>query len=343
MKFAPTDQQQSIIGISLLVKLIEDYGVSPQYILAQAGITADQLTDPKAKISIQQDLKFTQAMVNAIPDVDLAFKAGQRFRINAFGTIGLAAAACETVEEAIAFFLRYIRLSNSLFDIHFFKQSGNAVLRFDDRYDLGALKPFYLERDFSFTVISTRDGFPRSTTQRLYKAINFTFECPEKDGISLHDQYQQRYECDVNFSQPYNEIQFDERYLTRRLPQANLLTHKLLKEQCETQELEIFGPSSYTEKIRQFIRSCEEVKPQLEDIANLLHTTTRTVSRKLQAEGLGFQELVAEEVSRKAIRYLQTTELTIEQIAFKLGYSESASFIHAFKRWTGKAPKDFRR
>ena len=192
-------------------------------------------------------------------------------------------------------------------------------------------------------MISTRDGFPRSSTTPLYKAINFTFECPKKDGINLRDHYQQRFECEVNFSQPHNEIQFDERYLTRRLPQANLLTHKLLKEQCESQEVEIFGPTGYTDKIRQFIRDCDEVKPRLKEIANLLHTTTRTVSRKLEAEGLHFQELVAEEVSRKAIRYLQTTELTIEQIAFKLGYSDSASFIHAFKRWTGKVPKDYRR
>ena len=70
--------------------------------------------------------------------------------------------------------------------------------------------------------------------------------------------------------------------------------------------------------------------------------TRRTATRKLQAEGLSFQEIIAEEVSRKAIHLLQTTNLTIEQIAVSLGYSEAAGFIRAFKRWTGKVPKGYR-
>lgn len=148
MNSASTDQLQSIIGISLLVKLIESYGIEPAAILKQAGIEPADLDDPKAKITIQQDIDFTRAMIDAIDDPELAFKAGQYFRINAFGSIGLAAAACETVEDAITFFLKYIRLSYTLFDISFFKQDGNAVLRFNDHYPLGKLRRFYLERLF---------------------------------------------------------------------------------------------------------------------------------------------------------------------------------------------------
>lgn len=347
MNSSSTEQLQSIIGISLLVKLIESYGISPECILEQAGIDVSELSNPKAQITIQKDIDFTRAMMNAIPDPELAFKAGQYFRINAFGSIGLAAAACETVEDAIIFFLKYIRLSYTLFDISFFRQDGNAVLRFNDHYPLGELRRFYLERDFSFVMISTRDIFPRSLTESLYKIVHFDFspDVSSSKELSLKkttQEFRERYECDVHFSQAHNEILFDEEYLTRRLPHANLLTRKLLEEHCEAQKVELLGPENIIDNIRQYIRDSEGVMPRLEDIAEGLNITRRTATRKLQAEGFSFQELVAEEASKKAIHYLQTTSLSVEQIALKLGYSESAGFIRAFKRWTGKIPKSYR-
>ena len=44
-----------------------------------------------------------------------------------------------------------------------------------------------------------------------------------------------------------------------------------------------------------------------------------------------------------AKEYLKTTRMTTEDIAEMLGFSEAANFRHAFKRWTGKSPSDFRR
>jgi AraC-like DNA-binding protein len=39
---------------------------------------------------------------------------------------------------------------------------------------------------------------------------------------------------------------------------------------------------------------------------------------------------------------LNDRDLTISQIAWLLGYREVASFSHAFKRWTGKTPREAR-
>lgn len=325
---------QSIIGISLLAKLVTSKGYNVSNMLEQARISAQLLNDHKATISLQQEVAFTREFIKIMADDDIGFKAGQCYRINAFGHIGLAAGSSDTVSDAIDFFLKYIRLAYTHFDINFFKKEGNAVLRFNDKYDLSDLRRFYLERDFSFAFLSTRDMFPRSIVGQKPKIIHFDFPCP-----TSVDHYQMLYECQVHFSMPYNQILFDERYLDLPLPLANSLTRELLEEQCKTQEIALFGPQSYDEKIRSIIQAMTGEIPSLDKIATLYFVTPRTLRRKLKEQGLTFQQLVNEELSKKALHYLSTTDLSVEQISMRLGYSESASFIHAFKRWTGKTPK----
>lgn len=329
--------RQSIIGISLLAKLVQSCGYRVNSMLEQADISAQLLLDPKATISFQQEVSFTQALVNTLRDDDLGFKAGQCYRLNAFGHIGLAAGSSDTVSDAIVFFLKYIRLSYTHFAIDFFKNNGNAVLRFTDRYELGHLRRFYLERDFSFAFLSTRDMFPRSIIGQKPKTIHFDFPCP-----TSVDHYQSLYECQVHFSMPYNEIFFDEKYLDLPLPLANSLTRELLEEQCKIQEITLFGCENIKDKIRQIMQTMEGEIPSLENIAAMHFVTARTLRRKLKEQGVTFQQLINEELSKKALHYLSTSTLTIEQISLRLGYSESASFIHAFKRWTGKTPKAYR-
>lgn len=329
--------RQSIIGISLLTKFLQSNGYNAKEMLSQADISPQLLNDPKATISFQQEIAFTRVLVKTLADNELGFKAGQCYRLNAFGHIGLAAGSSDTVGEAIAFFLKYIRLAYTHFDINFFKKDGNAILRFSDKFNLGHLRRFYLERDFSFAFLSTRDMFPRSIVGQKPKTIHFDFPCPTNV-----ERYRILYECPVYFSMPYNEILFDERYLDLQLPLANSLTRELLEEQCKIQEIALFGHNSFEGKIRQIIQAMENEIPNLESIAKMHFLTARTMRRKLKEQGVTFQQLVNEELSKKALQYLSTTNLTIEQISMCLGYSESASFIHAFKRWTGKTPKAYR-
>lgn len=334
----PATKKQSIIGVSQLVKLVENYGTLSLPMLEKAGISLSMLQDPKAKITFQQDIAFVRAMLDTIDDPALGFHAGQCYKFSSFGHLGLAVASCDSVEDAIQLFMKYIQLSYTHFDVSFLKEGGKAILRFKDQEDLKELKRFYIERDFAFMLISTRDMFPRSLANQKFKAIHFDFACP-----TTKQDYEALYGCSVSFSMPFNEIQFDERYLARPLPQANSLTRQLLEEQCESQQVETLGPSDYVQKIQQVIRSSEENIPNLEDIAEQFHTSSRTIRRKLNAEGYNFQQLLTQELSRRAIHYLETTTLTVEQISLRLGYSETASFIHAFKRWTGKVPKAYRK
>jgi AraC-like DNA-binding protein len=77
-------------------------------------------------------------------------------------------------------------------------------------------------------------------------------------------------------------------------------------------------------------------------MAAQLSVHPRTLRRKLEAEQITYRRIIAEVRMKLAIEYLRNTEMTNEEIAARLDYSDAANFRHAFARWTRKSPSAFR-
>jgi len=63
----------------------------------------------------------------------------------------------------------------------------------------------------------------------------------------------------------------------------------------------------------------------------------------LKEEGVSFRALTEEVREALAEEFLQSSHLSLEEIADRLGYAEASSFIHAFKRWKGHPPRAYSR
>jgi AraC-like DNA-binding protein len=68
----------------------------------------------------------------------------------------------------------------------------------------------------------------------------------------------------------------------------------------------------------------------------------RTLARKLSDEGLNFTEILQQLRRDLSVRYLNDHKLHVSKIAWLLGFHEVSAFTHAFKRWTGKMPRQMR-
>jgi AraC-like DNA-binding protein len=80
----------------------------------------------------------------------------------------------------------------------------------------------------------------------------------------------------------------------------------------------------------------------VEDVARSLGMSERTLARKLSDEGLNFTEILQQLRRDLAVRYLDDQKLHVSKIAWLLGFNELSAFTHAFKRWTGKTPREMR-
>jgi AraC-like DNA-binding protein len=80
----------------------------------------------------------------------------------------------------------------------------------------------------------------------------------------------------------------------------------------------------------------------LDAVANRIGVSQRTLARRLAAEGQNYSAVLEDLKAELAKHYLADNDLTVSQIAWLLGYQEVSSFTHAFKRWSGKTPRQVR-
>lgn len=83
-------------------------------------------------------------------------------------------------------------------------------------------------------------------------------------------------------------------------------------------------------------------KAQLNVVAQKVGMSSRTLARRLAAEGLRFSEILNQLRSDLTTRYLSEDNLSISQIAWLVGYRGVSAFSHGCKRWNGMSPKEMR-
>ena len=78
-------------------------------------------------------------------------------------------------------------------------------------------------------------------------------------------------------------------------------------------------------------------------VARRLGMSPRSFTRHLAEEGTTFGEILEQLRQRLAARYLADDRMSLQQIAWLLGYSEPGAFTHAYRRWTGTTPRQARK
>jgi AraC-like DNA-binding protein len=104
----------------------------------------------------------------------------------------------------------------------------------------------------------------------------------------------------------------------------------------------IAATSQLLAMLRGYIIDCLPRAPRLSDAADVLHISSRTLQRLLQQQGSSFRLLVTDCRHRLAQQYLHDHSLSLQQIAYQLGFEEQSSFQKAFKCWQGCSPGAFR-
>lgn len=154
--------------------------------------------------------------------------------------------------------------------------------------------------------------------------------------------YADPFDCPLQFEATANAFAFDRRWLDQPLPLADTITHQAMAERCRKQNTEFTGRQAWLGRVRQLLSAQLGAAPGLDGLAEQMNCSARTLRRHLHELGCSYQELLDELRFERAKHLLAQDQLPIYRIAEQLGFSETASFRHAFVRWSGVAPSQFR-
>jgi AraC-like DNA-binding protein len=225
---------------------------------------------------------------------------------------------------------KYIHLTWSFMHWTLTTEDRVAVIQLEKRRDLGNCYQYMVDRGLAACYTIACDALGH----RL-PLLEVNVRQPEPDYSAMYAEF---FQCPVNFGARANDFRFEAQYLDQPLQQSETESSRIFEAQCEQICANLDEGGGFTEVVRQHLLQLPNQVSSLERIAARLHTTPRTIQRKLAQENTSYHELVENIRRNLAIEYLQTTELSLEDIAARLGYADAPSFSHAFKRWTGNPP-----
>jgi AraC-like DNA-binding protein len=321
-------------SVLLMSNVAMNHGMTKQDCLKDTGITEAMLNDGGAEIKASQELKLIENIVDALGQTNIALEIGPRYHLTTYGIWGFAFASSPTLRAATEIGLRFLSLTFAFSHIHL-KEEGEWVYLYVDGDHLPEkLRRFVVERDGSAIVNIHKELFSHDIP-----VTEMSFTWPAPDNLA---EYEKVFGMKGRFDQPRNCVVFHRDLLDIPLPSANEATRQLLINQCQTLLQQRCSRSGVADHVRRHLVANLDQNIDMEQVAKLQCVSLRTLRRQLTSEGTSFRTLMDEVRETLAMELIQSTNLTMEQIALRLGYADTANFFHAFKRWKGSTPNSFR-
>lgn len=223
-----------------------------------------------------------------------------------------------------------------------------------------AIRPrMRIERDcahLTWSIIDTGFEISRSASEALLSAtalilsqmtegrlplteVRFSYPAPRDES-----QYERAFSAPLKFDEPLTELVIDKAYLDMPVTLASPRLLETLEKFAQDLLHKHYFADTTSYRVAQWIAATflRGNKIAVDNVAKDLGQSPRSLQNKLREEGTSFQKLLDQVRRDLAEDYMKSGEISYGEIALLLGYSEQSAFNHAFKRWTGTTPGEFK-
>ncbi len=336
-KAGPDEKIYPVAKLATIVDSLGAEGISPTDALSGVHISKSALSSPATRVSLNQVIECYRNAARLTRNPRFAYQAGLRFHVSTYGMYGFAILCSMNFRQTMHFAVKYHQLATPLAEISFKEEGNRGVWTFvpipHPRVDAPLYK-FLVELSLGIYLSLHRDVMGPSFVAR---EIHVTYSPPDDAQT-----YPEAFGCEVLFSQSENKLVFDAGWLDGTPQLGNEITYSAVLKLCDELLEEMQLGIGLAGKVRELLLINLMRPTSFDAIARYLNMTTRTLRRKLHEENTSFRQLADELRMQVAIKYLRDTDLTIEDIAYALGFSDAANFRHAFRRWTKAGPIEYR-
>lgn len=320
-----------------LLEVGTSHGLAEERLLVFSGIRRLDLDDPDALVEGEQELQVVRNLLAGLGDrPGLGLEAGARFTVGTAGVLGFALVSSSTLGDAVRILVRFSALSPSYARLDLSEDDRGSVFEYDESEVPEDARDFLLERDVAGLANILTVLYGGSLTRaagRLELRLG-----PERTRLAA----QAIPFFDVQGGFERTAIVMPPGILDLSLPQADPHTAELCVQQCIALLERRHARRGTAGLVRDVLLRHVGEMPSAATIAHELNLSERTLYRRLDDEGTSVRALRAEVHSTLATDLLANAGLTVEEVAKRLGYAETASFSRAFKAWTGRSPSGLR-
>lgn len=268
-------------------------------------------------------------------------RLGEYYRVSDYGVAGLAILSAECVGDALKVIKTFMLLFN--------QDVGDIRIEQPRPDEVQISINLKVKHGWSAQASLFHTGVLASASYHLFKSLLcddfelLSLTLPANPGDSR--PYQDYFQLPVRFRGTEIIFRLPARLLKTPIPSANPAVFQaalaLTGESFNSLlEREMGG---LKQRISTLLDSLPEQYPDIHWVAQHLQTTERTLRRRLAEEGSSYRDIIDQLRQARAKRMLKNAQLSIEQIGNLLGYTDTSSFRHAFRRWTGQSPNAYRR
>ena len=317
-----------------LDELITQLGGNPAQVIASAGLTEHDLINPNAYLPLKSLLDTLEYAATSTGRDDFGLITGKNSAAHV-GALALAVLNAPTAREGILFATDYIHIHNhsirasltrhspstEFLNIQWANGRHELSVQMTERITSGAFHIAQAVVGPDLQAVAIHLTTPRNSAPHVYKSMFGLDPVFDSDhcGIEIPSDQLDRIKAGTD---PH----------MLQIAEAHLMTMGPPQGECFIDQVELL--------IRGFLAGN---RCTIEQIASSLNMHSRTLQRRLRDEGTSFEALKDITKRRRAEKLLSQKEVSLTDIAFLLGYSESSTFSRKAREWFGVSPREFRK
>lgn len=320
--------------IRSLAITLSDLGLDKSRLLVGLGLAHEDLDDPGCRVSFRQGREAILRALQMSKGLALGLETGIREKITSVGLVGYTMLTAPTVGEAVKLGLQFQKDTGSMLEFDTRITGEGIALTAASRFLDPDIYIFLVEEAFaSFLGIAVGlvgDGFRPLRVDLAYPAPPHAAD------------YHRVFGCEVHFGCMENVFLYDPAWYKQPLVTADPFTHRQLLEFMAYNRTRSREAAEITESVERVLRQKLQERINIAKVARALGLSERTLRRRLAESDVSFQGLLDGLRKNRALELLENPQVSIEQIAFAVGFTDPHNFRRAFRRWTGTTPSAMR-
>lgn len=328
----------SVQSIRIMCDVLKKLDMDPSRPLARIGLRQADFENPLHEVSGLDELRFQEEFVDLTRHAPGAWlRTGLCYRLMSYGPYGYAVISAQTIRRSIELAVAFQELTYTLLDYESVPRvDGMIEWRINTEHTPEHLRAFSIERDLAAVTLTIRDIWQgKCPIQRI--ETETTLPTPSYGAL-----FEEILQVPVVFGAEATRWLIEPLDLDRPKLLGDPLLEQTYERQCRALIAQFSERDRLADRVRDILGCSAKKFPGITQVARSLGMTERTLRRTLAREATSFRNIVDDLRAREARMLLQSSSIMIDQIADRLGYAETASFTHAFKRWTGMSPRTYR-